>query len=199
MMRMIKNLIIVILLAISPYCWCAVVTDTSRVSKQTTLIPSTNSGDCAYFASDTYGGTEGIPSQGGALVTDGSNNLNLGWTNGGSSSLNTPVKCNGTYQIFFTLQMQAASNNSAIRVGYCVKTNDGATVYGSCPASSSNMNNSFVFNPKCNGGDYCPVRTFPFTANIHLNAGQYVTAPSLNTSAQTALAGGEFIVLYIGP
>lgn len=187
------------MLALPSYSWAVVVTDTSQVTKQSSLTTSSGGGSCTYFASDTYMSTEGRPTEGGALVTDGSNNLNLNWTNWTSSSLSTPVTCSGTYKIFFTLQMQAASNNNAIKVGYCVKTNDGVTIYGTCPASNTDATSSFTFDPKCNGGNYCPVRTFTFTANVHLDAGQYVTAPILNTSEQTSLTGGEFLVLYVGP
>ncbi len=160
-------------------------------------------------------------------LTDVNNNLTLSfrggswsstswitatWSSGTPSPLSTPVPCTGTYQVFFTLQLQptfyGGNQNPpqaapTLTIYPCVQTTDAipTLVYGSllaggaCPSTGP----FFTFNPVCNGGNYCSVMTFPFATQVHLNAGQIVGPPSIHASAQVAVTGGEFSVYYVGP
>jgi hypothetical protein len=160
------------------------------------ITPGSQSTGCTYYATDTYANTENVSPIPSYPLTDGSNNLTLAWATGATSPLNTPVPCDGTYQIFFSLQVQSAGSATAVSIFPCVKTTDDVTVYGSCPAASSSM--SFTHNPVCNGGNYCTVVSYPFTANVTLVEGQVISPPSIHTTDQIAITGGEFIVRYIG-
>jgi len=160
-------------------------------------------------------------------LTDASNNLTLTfrggswssssvyagtWTSSTPSPLSTPVPCSGTYQVFFSLQVQPTyySGNQnppaaapSITIYPCVQTLDATPtlVYGSllvggaCPATGP----STVLNPVCNSGNYCSVTTLFFEAQVHLAAGQIVGPPSLHTTQQLVVTGGEFLVYYVGP
>jgi len=130
------------------------------------------------------------------------------WTSTTPSPLKTPVPCTGTYQIFFSLQVQPTYYGSpsnpppAITFYPCVQTTDGlTTVYGgalsggACPTTGPYV----LFKAVCNGGNYCSVITFQFSTQVHLTAGQIVGAPVIHASNQMNVTGGEFNVFYVGP
>ena len=113
------------------------------------------------------------------------------------------VPCAGTYQLIFTIELQATTNVNAITVTPLVQDTAGTTLYptAATPASST-------IYPQCNATGtsgvivytttpYCTVSSISGSMQVVLPLNDQVLAPSLTASATVNVVGGEFILFYL--
>lgn len=138
-------------------------------------------------------------------------NPQLDWTPAGPNSTNYirtyAAPCDGTYQIFFTLTIQAVvqGTNPMNLVPTVTTSNPTKTIFPPTGAA----NTSFNFYPACmvsttnpkpfNGGYYCPVVTFYFSVQVRLAKSQIVNPPNIGPPSYINIVGGEFRAIYLHP
>ncbi len=183
----------------------------SVVNNPVTVIPQAGGGGavCSYYFVDTYDGTV-LPGGIGSDPLPMGTAINLKFYNKVyNSSLQTAVSmptastssipCAGTFQLVFTLELQANTNVSTVAVTPVVKDSLGTVLYPPATGNATTM-----LYPQCNNAGYastpyCTVGWVTGSVQVSLPLNDQVLAPTLTTDSSVTVVGGQFEIFYLHP
>jgi len=178
--------------------------DSSKNQPQAVVPVSGASPPCTYHYTDSYYGTlsPGSMQTGNSMEISFMGNTwsdTLGTVVSAPSGLTPPVPCNGTYQVTFSIELQAGANVASIVVTPNIVENLGGTsVYpsGTAPAS-------ITVYPQCNYSTYtttpyCTVSWVTGSVQTYLPANDSL-ALIVNANNVITILGGQIEVVYLHP
>jgi hypothetical protein len=183
MFNKLKILVLIFLLTLMGDS-CVLASDSSVVATST-VNPTAAAGQCSYYFIDIVDGT--MP---GGTNPQGTN-LPLNFYNNGSSTNFAPAApCSGTYKIVFNLNVRANTNVAMVTITPQISSSTGTVIY---PAAGGPTN--LYLYPQCNNTNftstpYCTMGEISGSAQVSLNLGDQIGAPSLTASSSITITGG---------
>jgi len=173
-----------VLLSCSLNCYAL---DSTGLTNFPTLTPGGSPSTCSYVFMDIFSGT--TP---GATRPSGTTIVTQFYNNGTPSTQSTTLPCDGTYQVFFEMDLQG-SNVSSVKINPLVIDSTGTVII---------VPLNYYLYPQCNNASYsstpyCTIGKISLSAQLSLKKGVTIAAPIIAASSSVILISGMFYAYLV--